>query len=557
MNVRVPTTTLLAVASEPIASPLLRVTGLSVAYGGRPTVTDVSLEVRRGEVVAIVGESGSGKTTTAQAIIGLLPASGEVVGGRIEFDGRDLLAASERELDALRGRRIGLVPQDPGSSLDPVRTIGAQLVDALALDAAGNRSALRARAIALLERVGLSSPELRFGQYPHELSGGMKQRVLIAIAVARGPDLILADEPTSALDVTVQKRVLDLVDDLRRERGTAMLLVTHDIAVAAERADRIVVMQRGRILEEGATETLLRAPQSAYTRQLIADSPLTAPSATRRPVPRERDVAIRVEKLVQEYDTPGGGRMRALDDLSLEIARGTTHALVGESGSGKSTTVRAIMGLARPTAGRVLVDGVDVTTLSSERLRLFRRRIQLVYQNPFLSLDPRQSVRAIVEEPLLNYERSTRSERAKRVETALARVAIEPALHERRPAALSGGQRQRVAIARALVLEPEILVLDEAVSALDVTVQAQILRLLDEMQRDLGLTYLFVSHDLSVVRRIADTVSVLQGGVAVESGPVARVFDDPSHPYTRALIDAIPGRGTPRPARKSHGEANS
>jgi peptide/nickel transport system ATP-binding protein len=401
--------------------------------------------------------------------------------------------------------------------------------------------------IELLARVGLSQPELRAKQYPHELSGGMRQRVLIAIAIALRPALIIADEPTSALDVTVQKRILDLIDELRREYGTAVLLVTHDLGVAADRANRIVVLKGGRIQEQGPTSEVLVSPRSEYTRKLLADAPSLGKVRT---VPRARSSriggshdAIVVESLVQDFAV-GGRRdtFRAVDDVSFTVQRGTTHAIVGESGSGKTTTARSIVGFQRPTSGRILVDGVDVTTLRGENLRRFRKTIQLVYQNPFASLDPRQTIFQIVEEPLLNFDPLPREDRARKVHAILARVGLAQSALTRKPHALSGGQRQRVAIARALVLDPQVLVLDEAVSALDVTVQAQILALLDELQQALGLTYLFISHDLAVVRQISDTVSVLHNGRQVDNGPVEDVFLHPGSAYTRELISAIPGQ---------------
>ncbi|ALN72490.1 ABC transporter ATP-binding protein [Aureimonas sp. AU20] len=529
-------------AARDAAPPLLRIENLTVSYDGRPTVRDVGLSIAPGEVVALVGESGSGKTTTAQAVMGLLPANGRIEAGRILLNGEDIARWPDRRLAAIRGRVVSLVPQDPGSSLDPMQTIGAQLTEIFRLHGRRDKAANREEALALLARVGLSEPELRFRQYPHELSGGMKQRVLIAIALALKPALVIADEPTSALDVTVQKRILDLIGDLSRENGTAVLLVTHDLAVAADRADRIVVMRGGRIEEEGPARTLLAEPRQAYTKRLLNDAPVFSPS--RRPLPapaRHADPAIVVDGLVHAF---GGAKtgLPAVDGVSFSVARGTTHALVGESGSGKTTTGRAVAGFLKPTAGRVTVEGEDVTRLSGQRLRQFRRRIQLVYQNPFASLDPRQSVEGIVEEPLLNFEPIEKAERRRRVAATLERVHLPFELAARRPAALSGGQRQRVAIARALILSPSILVLDEAVSALDVTVQAQILSLLGELQRDLGLTYLFISHDLAVVRAIADSVSVMKAGRIVEAGPVEAVFRHPSERYTRQLVEAIPGR---------------
>ena len=556
----------LAPAQAATATPVLSVRDLDVAYGdrGRETrvVHGISFDVAPGEVVALVGESGSGKTTTAQAVIGLLAENGRVEGGAIRLNGEEIGGWSQARLDTIRGLRISLVPQDPGSSLNPVKTIGDQVEEILRVHGRGDRASRKARVIELLTKVGLSDPELRARQYPHELSGGMKQRVLIAIAIALEPALIIADEPTSALDVTVQRRILDLIDGLRREFGTAILLVTHDLGVAADRADRIVVLQHGRIQEQGVTAEILAAPQNAYTRQLLADAPSVGEVRTRPARTSEsREPAIRVESLVRDFPqsgTRGAAKFRAVDGLSFEVPRGTTHAIVGESGSGKTTTVRAVVGFERPSAGRIHVDGVDVAALRGEALRRMRRTIQLVYQNPFSSLDPRQSIFSVIEEPLLNFEPVAREERRRRVRDILARVGLPEAVLERRPAALSGGQRQRVAIARALILEPKILVLDEAVSALDVTVQAQILRLLGELQADLGLTYLFVSHDLAVVRQISDTVSVLKDGRLVESGTVDEVFDHPREAYTRDLIAAIPGRGcasSPAPRAEALGAA--
>ncbi|MBT1486825.1 ABC transporter ATP-binding protein [Dickeya dianthicola] len=534
-------------------TPVLELEDVSIAYrdddGERTVVEGVSFAIQPGEVVALVGESGSGKTTTAQAVIGLLADNGRLTRGAIRLNGADISRWSQPRLDSIRGRVVSLVPQDPGSSLNPVKTIGEQVDEILRLHQKSDRRRLRRQTLALLTRVGLTEPELRAGQYPHELSGGMKQRVLIAIAIALKPALIIADEPTSALDVTVQKRILDLLDELRRENGTAILFVTHDLAVAAERADRLLVFQKGYIQEQGPTRQVLSAPQSQYARTLLANIPSLAPA--RRPSRADASgqsissqPIVQVEQLVQEFPLTGSRTQlfRAVDAVSFSVAPGTTHAIVGESGSGKTTTARMILGFQRPTAGRILIDGTDITRLRGEALRQFRQTIQLVYQNPFSSLDPSQRLFDIVEEPLRNFNRYTRTERANRVHEIFERVALPASLLQRRPAELSGGQRQRVAIARALVLEPKVLVLDEAVSALDVTVQAQILRLLEELQASLGLTYLFISHDLAVVRQIADTVSVLYHGKQVESGPVEQIFARPAERYTRELIDAIPGQ---------------
>ncbi|MDE1993361.1 MAG: ABC transporter ATP-binding protein [Rhizobiaceae bacterium] len=534
-------------------APVLDVSGLRIAYrdrnGLRTAVHGIDFKVNPGEVVALVGESGSGKTSTAQAIIGLLPQNGHFQSGNIRLNGQDIAGWPQRRLDAIRGAIISLVPQDPGNSLNPVKTIGKQVAEILAIHGGASGPVAYAQAIELLERVGLNQPRLRAQQYPHELSGGMKQRVLIAIAIALKPSLIIADEPTSALDVTVQKHILDLIDDLRREYGTAVLLVTHDLGVAADRSDRIIVLKHGRIQEQGRTTDILRNPQSAYTRQLLADAPsLNARSraipATPQPVAAQSgDDVIIVEGLIQDFGLGGkGGNFRAVDDVSFRVRRGTTHALVGESGSGKTTTIRTVAAFQKPTAGKVIVDGLDLSSLKGETLRLFRKKIQLVYQNPFGSLDPRQTIASIVEEPLLNFDPLPKAWRAEQVAATIERVGLPLDVLQRRPQALSGGQRQRVAIARALVLDPQILVLDEAVSALDVTVQAQILALLDQLQRELGLTYLFVSHDLAVVKQISDTVSVLNGGKLVDSGSVEDVLGHPRSAYTRELIDAIPGK---------------
>jgi peptide/nickel transport system ATP-binding protein len=534
-----------------MTAPLLEIEDLAIAYkvGDRhqQVVHGVSFSVQTGEVVALVGESGSGKTTTAQAVLGLLAGNGRVERGAIRLNGSDIAHWPQKRLDGIRGAVVSLIPQDPGSSLNPVRTIGSQLAEVLQIHKRGSTREIHARVLDLLTRVGLTPAEMRARQYPHELSGGMKQRVLIAIAVALNPALIVADEPTSALDVTVQRRILDLIDELRRENGTAVLLVTHDLGVAADRADRLVVLQSGRIQEQGPVKEVLAAPRSAYTRRLLSDAPsLAKPRPERRQPDGNADFAIVVEGLTHDFPMAGEAKsFRALEEVSFKVRRGTTHAIVGESGSGKTTAVRSVVGFLKPTAGRILVDGVDLTTLKGEALRRFRRHIQLVYQNPYGSLDPKQTVFKIIEEPLLNFEPIPAADRARKVRDMMRRVGLPDSFLERHPRALSGGQRQRVAIARALVLDPRVLVLDEAVSALDVTVQAQILALLDELQKALGLTYLFVSHDLAVVQQISDTVSVMHKGRQVDGGAIERVFVRPDSDYTRELIDAIPGRTMP------------
>lgn len=521
---------------------VLSVENLTISYcsGGqwREVVHRVSFTVKRGEMLAFVGESGSGKTTTAQAIIGLLAENARLDAGAVRLNGEEISRWSGKRLDSLRGARISLVPQDPGNSLNPVQTIGAQVGEILRLHQKSSKTERRQQVIALLEKVGLSHPELRVDQYPHQLSGGMKQRVLIAIAIALKPDLIIADEPTSALDVTVQKRILDLLDHLRRESGTAVLFVTHDLALAAQRADRLVVFRHGEIQEQGNTGDVIRTPQHGYTRQLLCDlqgQNLHLTTAIRPFV----TPAIRVEGLCKRFAL-GGSHLQALDNVSFILPRGSTHALVGESGSGKTTLARVLLGFEQADSGQVTIDGIASGQLSREAQRQLRRKIQFVYQNPFASLDPRQTLFDINEEPLKNFQRLTKDARRQRVESVAARVALAPELLNRTARELSGGQRQRVAIARALILDPTILVLDEATSALDVTVQAQILALLLQLQQQLGLSYLFITHDLATVSRIAHSVTVLRAGQVIEQGEVKQLFAAPQRDYTRELLAAIP-----------------
>ena len=536
-----------------MTAPLLSIRDLAVQYRTRRGTVDavrgVSFDVEAGKVTALVGESGSGKSTVAQSVIGLLAANGHVAAGSIELNERtdgltQLVGLSEKRWRHLRGRCIALIPQDPGNSLNPVTTIGSSVSEALRIHGWHDARKIQARVIDLLDRVGIDDPELRARQHPHELSGGMRQRVLIAAALALEPELIIADEPTSALDVTVQRTVLDLLDTLREESGTGILFITHDLAVAADRSHEIVVMRGGQVQEKGATADVLAAPAADYTRTLLADAPSLASVVERTPpvVDAAARPLVEVTGLRQEFRRAGRDPLVAVDDVSFTIARGTTHALVGESGSGKTTTGRSIAGFNRPTAGSIRVADAEVTALRGSRARrAFHRSTQLVYQNPYASLDPRQSIAAILAEPLRNYGLGSRAERQERVAHHLELVSLAPEIAARHPRELSGGQRQRVAIARALIVEPELVVLDEAVSALDVTVQAQILRLLARLQSELGLTYVFISHDLAVVRQIADTVSVLQRGRQVEHGTARAVFDAPQHPYTQQLLAAIPG----------------
>ncbi|MFR4188468.1 MAG: dipeptide ABC transporter ATP-binding protein [Corynebacterium variabile] len=542
------------------AAPLLEIRDLAVTYrtrrGGVPAVKNVSVTVERGTVTAIVGESGSGKSTSAMATLGLLPGNAEV-SGTIKLDGRLITNLSEREWRSIRGTRVGLIPQDPNNSLNPVKTIGASVGEGLRIAPKAVRlsaSARKKKVLDLLEQVGIDNPEVRYDQYPHQLSGGMKQRALIAAAVATEPELIIADEPTSALDVTVQRTILDLLDRMRTELDLGILFITHDLAVAGDRADQLVVMQGGEVKEHGPTDRILTDPHDPYTRRLLSDAPSLVSAveqSTYRPGPAPDATALlTVDTLRREF---GGGDdpFVAVDDVSFTVAAGTTHAIVGESGSGKSTLARMIMAFQEPTSGTVTLDDLrsdEFGTFATVGRRDLRRRVQMVYQNPFSSLDPRQTVGKILAEPLRNLTDLSKTQISEKVEAILDRVALGSGtgsvsgdVAQRRPAELSGGQRQRVAIARALILDPELVVLDEAVSALDVTVQAQILSVLDELQRDLGLTYLFISHDLSVVREISDTVTVMSHGRQVESGLTSEIFEHPQDEFTEKLLDAIPG----------------
>ncbi|WP_337001491.1 MULTISPECIES: ABC transporter ATP-binding protein [unclassified Microbacterium] len=532
--------------------PVLSISGLAVAFRtGSELVTaisDVNIDIAAGETVAIVGESGSGKSTTAAAVNRLLPENGVITAGTIRFDGRELTELPESAMISLRGAGIGLVPQDPMSNLNPLMRVGDQIGEALEVHGHTHGDATKARVVELLEMVGIADAAQRVRQYPHEFSGGMRQRVLIAMGLACKPRLLIADEPTSALDVTVQRRILDQLDSLTDELGTAVFLITHDLALAAERADRIVVMFRGKVVEEGTSADVLGNPQHEYTKQLLAAAPSLA---SRRDALPQREATtgtpfVEIRGLRKEFAlrAPKAGEPQtftAVDGVSFEIRRGTTVSIVGESGSGKSTTANMVLGLEDATSGSILFDGLDLTTLRRKELFALRRRVQPVFQNPYASLDPRYTVEQSIAEPLRVHRIGTTASRHARVLELLEQVALPAAMAERLPHELSGGQRQRVAIARALALEPELVVLDEAVSALDVLVQAQILDLLADLQKRLGLSYLFISHDLAVVRMISDEVHVMQRGVVVESGTPERIFDDPQHPYTRELLAAIPG----------------
>lgn len=581
------------------ANPLLKITDLEVTFttstGIVPAVRGANLTIYPGQTVAIVGESGSGKSTTAAAVIGLLPGTGKVTAGSIQFDGKELTNMSSKEWIELRGSGIGLVPQDPMSNLNPVLRVGTQVKEALLANNIVPRSEAGERVTELLEHAGLPDGERRAKQYPHEFSGGMRQRVLIAIGLASRPKLLIADEPTSALDVTVQRRILDHLETLTKEMGTAVLFITHDLGLAAERAEQLVVMHRGRIVESGPALEILQHPQHPYTKRLVSAAPSLASarieSAHARGITHTEEELtgsaknvsseemIRVEHLTKEFHIRGAkgeaSKLLAVNDVSFTLRRGKTLAVVGESGSGKSTAANMILHLLEPTSGKIFFDGEDTSTYSEAQLFALRRRLQAVFQNPYGSLDPMYSIFRIIEEPLRIHSYGTKAyaqqevERAKaagrdpepwavaaleghsesdkklreaRVAELLDLVALPRSAMRRYPNELSGGQRQRVAVARALALNPEVIVLDEAVSALDVLVQNQILHLLNDLQAELGLSYLFITHDLAVVRQIADDVVVMEKGRLVEANTTDALFNHPVQDYTRELIEAVPGR---------------
>ena len=558
-------------------SPLLEIRDLEVGFktqhGVVPAVRGVNLTLYPGQTLAIVGESGSGKTTTAQAIINLLANTGKVTGGQILFEGRDLTTLKDKEMQQVRGRLIGYVPQDPMSNLNPVWNIGFQVEEAIRANGVAQGKAAKLRTIEVLKEAGLSDAEDRLKQYPHQFSGGMRQRVLIGIGLSARPKLLIADEPTSALDVTVQRQILDHLATLTRDYGTSVLFITHDLGLAAERAEQLVVMYKGKVVESGPSQEILANPQHPYTQRLVAAAPSLASRRIQSakhvvaaaPVAsvaganddvliqraREREEAAPTKDLISVEGISKMYRIRtkglkyndllAVNDVSFGIQKGTTTALVGESGSGKSTVAKLILQLETITSGRIEFDGQDVAGLKGADLLKFRRRVQPVFQDPYGSLDPQYNVGNTIAEPLLAHKVGTAKQRQERVRELLDQVSLPWASRHRYPSELSGGQRQRIAIARALALKPDVLVLDEAVSALDVLVQGQVLNLLTELQTELDLTYLFITHDLAVVRLVADNVCVMQQGRIVEAATTDEVFDNPRQTYTQELLAAIPG----------------
>ena len=523
---------------------ILDVRGLGVAFDGVPSVQSVTLKIERGETLALVGESGSGKSVSALALIGLLPRRAQRTGGQILFDGFDISGFDDTAMRQLRGPRIGMIFQEPMTSLTPVLTIGRQMTEGLTVHKGMSIAAARALAIEMLDKVGIDRAAARLQQYPHEFSGGMRQRVMIAMTLALEPELLIADEPTTALDVTVQAQILDLMRALIHETGTSLLLITHDMGVVAEMSDRVAVMHRGRLVETGPVAQIFAQPQDDYTRILLAAVPrLDAPIRPDVPPFADRP-ALALRGIHRTFGHRGllarCPQLPALDDVTLSLAPGETLALVGESGSGKSTLGRIAARLDLDHKGQVLVDGEDITGLRGAALRRSRGGVQMIFQDPFASLDPRFTAGQTIDEPLAIHRGLSGPALRQEVGRLLDRVGLSDQMFDRLPHEFSGGQRQRIAIARALAPKPKVIIADEPTSALDVSVQAAILQLLLDIQRESGLSLLFISHDLAVVRRIAHRVAVLRGGRLVELGPVADVMDHPRHPYTQALIAAAP-----------------
>ncbi|MBN9032480.1 MAG: ABC transporter ATP-binding protein [Rhizobiales bacterium] len=554
------------------ATPVLSIENLTTSFktpdGWRAVIRDISLHVDAGETVAIVGESGSGKSVTALSTMRLLPAGKARCEGRILLQGKDLLQASEAEMRSVRGGSIGMIFQEPMTSLNPVFTIGNQLAEALVLHQNLSWSAAEAEALRMMERVRIPAAKTRLYEYPHKFSGGMRQRVMIAMALACRPKLLIADEPTTALDVTIQAEILHLIRELQREENMGVLMITHDMGVVAEVADRAVVMFRGDMVETGRTQDIFAAPAQVYTKSLLASIPRLgtmgeAKAPKRFPevdaetgeaidgreakaVPAEAAPILQVSDLAIRFDLPTG-RVHAVEGVSFDLRPGETLSLVGESGCGKSTTGRAIIRLNNPTAGVIKVEGRDVLQAGGRDMRAVRRTAQMIFQDPFASLNPRITIGSAIAEPMLAHGLMGKREAKARVVELLDQVGLSAAMAERFPHEFSGGQRQRVSIARALALDPKLIVADEAVSALDVSVKAQVCNLLLDLQEKRGLSYLFISHDMAVVERMSHRVAVMYLGEIVEIGPRAAIFDNPQHPYTQRLIAAVP---IPDPSRR-------
>jgi peptide/nickel transport system ATP-binding protein len=540
------------------AEPLLRVEDLRVEFpseeGPLVAVAGIAFEVLPGRTLGIVGESGSGKSVTSLTILGLTRRAGAHASGRVLFEGRDLLALSEKQLRAVRGNGIAMIFQDPLSSLHPLYRVGRQLTEAIGAHRELSRRVARARATELLGLVGIPDPGRRVDDYPHQFSGGMRQRAMIAMALACEPSLLIADEPTSALDVTVQAQILALLRRLQSELGMAIVFVTHDLAVVGEMADEIAVMHAGLIVEQGPAEQILSAPSHPYTVSLLHSIPTPPRPAESPPEPGTlAEPLLEVRNLVKRFPVArgvlfrrGASSVEAVAGVSFTLAADETLGLVGETGCGKSTTARLLMRLLEPTSGTVRFAGRDITGLKGAPLRALRREMQIVFQDPFSSLNPRKTAGSIIAEPFaIHGLHPGRSERRRAVAELMETVGLSPEHFSRYPHEFSGGQAQRIGVARALALRPKLLVADEPVSALDATIQAQILDLLRRLRDEMGLALLLISHDLAVVRSMCDRVAVMQAGAIVEIGPAGTVYDSPSHPYTRELLAAVPGARTP------------
>jgi peptide/nickel transport system ATP-binding protein len=527
---------------------LLSIEGLTVALpkgGDRPhALRDVSLHLDPNEILCVVGESGSGKSMTASAVMGLLPEGVQAEAGRILFEGRDLLAIPEPEMRRLRGARIGMVFQEPMTALNPLRTIGSQIAEMFRIHTPLSAAERDTRVLALLEQVRIPEPTAAAKAFPHELSGGQRQRAMIAMALALDPVLLICDEPTTALDVTTQAQILELIRDLQRRTGTAVLFITHDFGVVADIADRVAVMRHGEVVEQGSATEVLNHPRHPYTRALVAAVPPLVPPAAQ---PLSGEPVLRVEHLSKTYRKSGFlGRNRrvthAVRDVTLDLPRGGTLGIVGESGSGKSTLARCIVRLLEPEEGSIHIDGRDRLAMSRAEVRRDARRIQMVFQDPYASLNPRRKVGELVAQgPMVHG--TPRAEAFARARELFELVGLDPAALDRFPHEFSGGQRQRIGLARALAMRPEVLVADEPVSALDVSVQAQVLKLLAELRTRLGLSMIFITHDLRVAAQLCDRIAVMRQGEVVEHGPTAGIFANPKHEYTRALFAAVPGQG--------------
>jgi peptide/nickel transport system ATP-binding protein len=528
------------------AAPVLAIEGLTVALpkgSDRPhAIEDIGFSVGAGEIVCVVGESGSGKSVTAQTVMGLLPRELSATAGVVRLEGENVLAATPARLRDLRGTRMAMIFQEPMTALNPVMTVGEQIAEVLEIHTDLSEADRRQRVLQIMRAVHLPEPERLIDVYPHQISGGQRQRIMIAAALVLDPALLIADEPTTALDVTTQAQILRLIRELQGRRGTGVLFITHDFGVVAEIAHRVVVMQSGRIVETGARDDVLRRPQSDYTRMLIASVPSLKPPPR---APRTGPVALATERLSKTYGTRGlllrGRVVKAAEGVDIIVRRGETVGIVGESGSGKTTVARCVARLVEPTSGAIRIGGVDVAHLPESRLRAHRRHVQIVFQDPYRSLNPRRTVGASIVEGPMNFGLAE-AEAKNRARRLMALVGLAPDSLDRYPHQFSGGQRQRIAIARALAMEPQLLIADEPVSALDVSVQAQVLKLLDDVRQRFDLAVLFITHDLRVAAQVCDRIAVMQRGIVVEQGTAAEVFASPKHEYTRALFEAAPGR---------------